>query len=104
MSDFNVDRTEISRLLLPIFPTMAHASSDDWHAFLNHYTGLDVPIDEPNGSAFDKWRQALAAIGHEGVWRHTPAQIEAMKERGRQHAARAAAWRKQKGIPLPGDL
>jgi len=77
----NIDRTDIAPLLVPYFPTMEQASSDDWQAFLNAQTGLDVAVDEPNASAFDKWRQALATQGYP-VWDVTEAQAAAMKKRG----------------------
>jgi len=96
--NFNVDRREIARLLGPIYPTMAEATSNEWHFFLNAETGLDVPLDEPNGSAFDKWRQALASKGVAGVWGYTPDQIEAMKARGKELSAKAAKWRAENGI------
>lgn len=80
----STDRTHISTLLLPHFPEMEKASSDEWHAFLNEITGLDVAPSEPNGGAFDKWRQALAQKGYDGVWTHTPAQLDEMRERGRK--------------------
>lgn len=98
----SIDRTAIAPLLLPHFPEMDKATSDDWHAFLNEATGLDIAIDEPNGGAFDKWRQALAAKGYGGVWSHTPAQIEAMKVRGRQlikNHEEARAAEAKRGFP-----
>ena len=77
----NIDRRDIANLLIPHFATMAKASSDDWHAFLNTQTGLDIAIDEPNASAFDKWRQALGEQGFP-VWNLTADQAAAMKARG----------------------
>lgn len=75
------DRTDIAPLLTPYFPTMETASSEDWQAFLNAQTGLEIPPDEENASAFDKWRQALATQGYD-VWHTTEAQAQAMKARG----------------------
>lgn len=90
----NTDRRLISGLLLKYFPTLEGASSDEWHHFLDEYTGLDTPMDEPNGTAFDRWRQALAQKGFP-VWGHTPEAIAAMKKRAAQLKAaeekRAAA-------------
>lgn len=53
---------------------MAGASSDDWQAFLNGVTGLSVDASEPNASAFDAWRQALATKQSLPVWGITQAQ------------------------------
>ena len=61
------DRTFIAELLLPLFPEMEKATSQQWADFLNARTGLNVPATERNGSAFDRWRQALASKGHP-VW------------------------------------
>jgi hypothetical protein len=74
------DRREISGLLLKYFPTMAGASSDEWHHFLDEMTGLETPADLPNGAAFDRWRVALQAQGFP-VWKYTPEAIAAMKAR-----------------------
>jgi hypothetical protein len=92
----SLNRREIEGLLGPHFPTMVGASSDDWHAFLNAKTELDVPISEDNSSAFDKWRQALSHQGYTGVWDHTPDQIADMKKRGELLLARAIAGEKAK--------
>lgn len=75
------DRREIAPLLLEHFPEMAGSSSDEWHGFLNEATGLNIAIDAPNATAFDAWRQALAAKDYP-VWHTTPAQAEAIKRRG----------------------
>lgn len=74
------DRREISGLLLKYFPTMKDASSEEWHHFLDEITGMETPLDMPNGQAFDQWRQAMAGIGYP-VWKYTPESIAAMKER-----------------------
>lgn len=60
----NTDRRDFAPFALKWFPTLEDASSDDWHFFLDKVTGLDTPLDMPNGSAFDRWRQALAAQGY----------------------------------------
>ena len=60
----NTDRRDFAPFALKWFPTLVDASSDDWHFFLDKVTGLDTPLDMPNGSAFDRWRQALAAQGY----------------------------------------
>ena len=75
------DRKDIADLLLPHFPTMETATSNEWHGFLNAETGLDVALDEPNGSAFDKWRKALAANGLP-VWGLTEVQEQAIAVKG----------------------
>jgi hypothetical protein len=75
------DRREIADLLLPHFPTMEAATSNEWHGFLNAETGMAVALDEPNGSAFDKWRKALAANGLP-VWGLSDDQEQAIAARG----------------------
>lgn len=60
----NTDRRDFAPFALKWFPTLVDASSDDWHFFLDKVTGLDTPLDMPNGSAFDRWRQALAEQGY----------------------------------------
>ena len=83
------DRTEISRMMLPLFPSMAtDATSDDWHYFLESITDNvvakavpDTPsIEVPNATAFDKWRQALAGQGYP-TWGYSQGQTDAMKAR-----------------------
>ena len=75
------DRRDISRLLAKHFPTMPEtATSDDWHGFLDEITGLQTPLDEPNATAFDRWRQALAEQGYP-VWGITPEKAAAIKAR-----------------------
>jgi hypothetical protein len=74
------DRTAIAGLLGAFFPAMADATSDQWHDFLNAETGLEVPFDEPNASAFDKWRMALADKGLP-VWGVSKARQDAINER-----------------------
>ncbi len=82
MSSF--DRRMIAPLLLDRFPTMAKATSDEWHGFLNARTGLSIDIAEPNGTAFDKWRQALEKQGHADVWGITAERAEAIRKRGEE--------------------
>lgn len=78
----SLDRRDIAPLLQPLFPSMGpEASSDDWHGFLNAMTGLDVPLNEENPTAFDKWRQTLSAMGYP-VWDTTPAQATSIVQRG----------------------
>jgi hypothetical protein len=60
----NTDRRDIAPFALKWFPTLEDATSDDWHFFLDKVTGIDTPLDMPNASAFDRWRQALAAQGY----------------------------------------
>lgn len=83
------DRRDIERLLGEHFPEMVGKSSDEWHAFLNQATGLDIAIDAPNGTAFDAWRQALAAKDYP-VWSMTPARADAIRRRGVELAELAA--------------
>jgi hypothetical protein len=75
------DRTLIAGLLLPHFPEMKGASSGEWHDFLNDKTGLAIPDDEPNATAFDKWREALAAQHNIPVWGETPERAAIRAER-----------------------
>lgn len=60
----NTDRRDFSTFALKWFPTLEFATSDDWHFFLDKVTGLDTPLDMPNGSAFDRWRKALHEQGY----------------------------------------
>jgi hypothetical protein len=60
----NIDRRDFAPFALKWFPTLEDATSDDWHFFLDKVTGIDTPLDMPNASAFDRWRQALAAQGY----------------------------------------
>jgi hypothetical protein len=83
----HVDRREIAPLLLPHFPEMEGAGSDEWHAFLDQVTGLATRLDEQNATAFDRWRQALAAMDIP-VWSITPAAAAAMRARGEELAQR----------------
>ena len=77
----NFDRRMISEMLLPHFPEMVDATSDEWHGFLNAQTGLDISVDQPNANAFDAWRKALAAQGFP-VWNITPEREARIKEAG----------------------
>jgi hypothetical protein len=95
MTDIKLDRREILGLLRPHIPTLpADISSDDLHAFLDVQTGLTTAFDEANGSAFDKWRKALAAQGYP-VWGYSPDRTTAMQDRAIElkalEAARVAA-------------
>lgn len=85
------DRRLIAPLLLPLFPEMEGQSSDSWRAFLDDMCGTETDPHEDNGSAFDRWRKALAAMGYEGVWKHTPASEAALAAAGREMADRARA-------------
>lgn len=60
----NFDRRDIANFMLPWFPTLEGATSDEWHYFLDKVTGLETPLDMPNGPAFDRWRRALAGQGY----------------------------------------
>ena len=88
----HTDRREIAPLLLPHFPEMEGSSSDEWHAFLDQVTGIETRLDEQNATAFDRWRQALAAIDVP-VWSTTASQAAAMKARGAELVERAALAR-----------
>lgn len=73
---------------MPHFPHMEGASSDDWHGFLNAQTGLDVPLDEMNATAFDKWRQSLAQQGYP-VWGINQKRLDDIAKRGAELLAAA---------------
>jgi hypothetical protein len=76
----NTDRRDFAPFALKWFPTMEHASSDDWHFFMDKVTGLDTPLDMSNGQAFDRWRQALAEQGYP-AFDYTATDIAAAKAR-----------------------
>ena len=78
------DRRLISPLLVSHFPTMAKASSDEWHGFLNAMTGLNIALDESNATAFDKWRQALDKQGKADVCGISNERAEAIRKRGEE--------------------
>lgn len=78
------DRRLIASLLTPYFPMMEKASSDEWHGFLNAMTGLSLELDEPNATAFDKWRQALANDKSLPVWGISAEQAKRIQERGEE--------------------
>ena len=89
-----IDRRDIAPLLLKFFPHMVNATSDDWHFFLDSVTQIDTPIDMPNGAAFDRWRERLAAIGYP-TQKYSPEHIASMKAKAEQmvraEQARAAS-------------
>lgn len=78
--DARCDRRMISPLLVKFFPEMGGKTSDEWHGFLNLETGCNVDLDEPNPSAFDQWRKALADKGLD-VWGVSPSREAAINER-----------------------
>lgn len=93
--DVKLDRREILGLLRSHIPSLPeNISSNELHAFLDAQTGLVTALDEANGSAFDKWRKALAAIGYP-VWGYSNEQTAAMAAKGVElkalEAARVAA-------------
>lgn len=82
MTDVKLDRREILPMMKAHFQSLDDKiTSDDLHGFLNAQTGLDVPLSEPNGSAFDKWRMKLAETGVP-VWGYTTEQVQDIKTRG----------------------
>lgn len=91
----SADRRMIAPMMVEFFPTMADTeehkfTSEEWHAFLNAKTGIDVPLHVPNTSAFDAWRIALAAQNFP-VWNYTAEQVAAIKQRGEELKAKEDA-------------
>lgn len=74
----NRDRRIIAPFLSRWFPSLAKASSDELHYFLDKVTGLETPLDMPNAEAFDRWREKLAGLGYP-VFKHSDSQVKAMK-------------------------
>ena len=94
------DRRDILSLVGPYFPSLApDISSDDLHGFLDAVTGLETPLDEPNATAFDRWRQALATQGLP-VWGYSQARIDEIKSKG----AELKAMEEKRVAELPGVL
>lgn len=83
------DRRRIVPLLAEHFPDLATATSDEVGAFLDQFCGVETDPQEDNASAFDRWRKALAVLGYEGVWGHTPASEMALAARGKEMADKA---------------
>lgn len=78
------DRRAILGLIGPHFPTLnPDIGSDALHGFLDAVTGMETPLNEPNATAFDRWRQALAAQGYP-VWGVTPERAAAIKARAEE--------------------
>lgn len=75
----NLDRRDFAPFALRWFPTLVDATSDEWHFFLDKVTGLTTPLEMPNGSAFDRWRQALQEQGYP-AW-DKASQIERAKDK-----------------------
>ena len=94
MMDVKLDRREILNFLRGHIPTLPEdISSDDLHAFLDAQTGLTTAIDEQNGSAFDKWRQALAKQGYP-VWGYSDEKKAEVAARGAELKDLEAARKK----------
>lgn len=88
--DVKLDRREILPMMREHFQSLDEKiTSDDLHGFLNAQTGLEVPLSDPNGSAFDKWRKALAETGVP-VWGYTTEQVADIKTRGEALAVKEA--------------
>lgn len=90
----NRDRRIIAPFLGKWFPELKNATSDEIHHFLDRVTGLETPMNTPNGEAFDRWREKLAGIGYP-VFKHSPDDIAAMKDKAEKmleaEQARAAS-------------
>ena len=74
----NTDRRDFRAFLVPWFPELAKAGSEEVHYFLDRVTGLETPLDMPNAQAFDRWREKLAGIGYP-AFRYTASDIAAFK-------------------------
>lgn len=74
----NTDRRLIEPFLADVFPNLRGASSDEWHFFLDTLTGVNTSLDEGNGVAFDRWREALAGMGY-NVTTHSEQRAAAAK-------------------------
>lgn len=74
----SIDRRDIAPFLARWFPSLEKASSEELHYFLDKVCGVETPLDMPNGQAFDRWREKLAAIGYP-AFKYTPADIATMK-------------------------
>ena len=74
----NNDRRDFRPFLGRWFPELLKASSEEIHYFLDRVTGLETPLDMPNGLAFDRWREKLAGIGYP-AHKWTDAEIAAFK-------------------------
>lgn len=97
MLHVQLDRREILGLMKGYFQSLPDdVSSDDLHGFLNAMTGLDVPLDEPNGSAFDKWRQKLAEQGVP-VWGYSAEQV--LENRARGEALKVKEAERRAALP-----
>jgi len=82
MAASRCDRREILSLLRGHFQSLDDkTTSEDLHGFLDALTGLETPLDEPNATAFDRWRQKLAETGVP-VWGYSAEQIAEIKRRG----------------------
>lgn len=76
------NRRDILGLLQGHFQSLDEdITSDDLHGFLDALTGLETPLDEPNSTAFDRWRQKIAETGVP-VWGYSQEQIAAVKAKG----------------------
>ena len=94
------DRRDILSLVGPHFPSLApDIASDDLHGFLDAVTGLETPLDEPNATAFDRWRQALATQGFP-VWGYSQEKIGKIRRKGEE----LKAAEDKRVAELPGVL
>lgn len=83
------DRRLIAPLLAKHFDGIGGMTSDEIGAFLDNLCGTATDPLEDNATAFDRWRKALAGMGYEGVWRHTPASEAALATTGKEMADKA---------------
>lgn len=95
----NTDRRDFAPFALKWFPTLVDATSDEWHFFMDKVTGLDTPLDMPNGGAFDRWREALQAQGYP-AWDNDAAAIA----RARDKAAAMLEVEKRRAASLGKTL
>lgn len=95
------DRTDIVRLLSPIWPELQTMLSSEVQSFLNQATNSTVTSDLPNSTAFDIWRQAIAKqTEHKHVWPYSQDQVDQIQIKARE--MKAAEIERQKKLDGQG--
>lgn len=96
----NTNRRDIVPFLEKWFPELGTATSEDVHFFLDKVTDTETPLDMPNGAAFDRWREKLAAMGYP-AFPYSAADIAAMKTKAATMLAAEQARAAALGKTLP---